>query len=176
VFGAMVCWLWSNRIVMNAWNSTVRDVKMEDHIIIHSDQWSKWLFFVRSAFGHGDGGACRDAPAIRSVKAFRAQPADTSKTLIGYLRIVSNLSRERYGNLQTISYIPLWSRSLETHQLQRVALEVHMLVPKLEWTPYQYGDSPIWNIDISLPIPIWGSPYQYGVPILSAVPIWGWNP
>ena len=91
VFGAMVCWLWSNRIVMNAWNSTVRDVKMEDHIIIHSDQWSKWLFFVRSAFGHGDGGACRDAPAIRSVKAFRAQPADTSKTLIGYLRIVSNL-------------------------------------------------------------------------------------
>ena len=30
-------------------------------------------------------------PAIRSVKAFRAQPADTSKTLIGYLRIVSNL-------------------------------------------------------------------------------------
>lgn len=37
VFGAMVCWLWSNRIVMNAWNSTVRDVKMEDHII-HSDR------------------------------------------------------------------------------------------------------------------------------------------
>ena len=58
-------------------------------------------------------------------------------------------------------------------KLRATHLGVCMLVPKLEWTPYWYGDSPIWNIDISLPIPIWGSPYQYGVPILSAVPIWG---
>ncbi len=34
----------------------------------------------------------------------------------------------------------------------------------------------IWNIDKSLPIPIWGSPFRHGVPVLSAVSIWGRNP
>ena len=53
---------------------------------------------------------------------------------------------------------------------------VCMLVPKLEWTPYRFWDSPIWNIDKSLPIPIRGSPFWYGVPFLNAVPIWGQNP
>jgi hypothetical protein len=33
-----------------------------------------------------------------------------------------------------------------------------MLVPKLEWTPNQFWDSPIWNIDKSLPEPIRGVP------------------
>jgi hypothetical protein len=50
---------------------------------------------------------------------------------------------------------------------------VYMLVPKLEWPLNRYGDSPIWNIDKSLPKPILGSLFQYGVPVLNAVPIWG---
>jgi hypothetical protein len=37
---------------------------MEDHII-HSDQND---YYLSAAFRTGDGGACRDAPAIKSVK------------------------------------------------------------------------------------------------------------
>jgi len=55
-------------------------------------------------------------------------------------------------------------------------VHVQMLVTKLEWTPYRFWDSSIWNIDKYLPIPIWGSPFQYGVPNLNAVPIRGRNP
>jgi hypothetical protein len=40
---------------------------------------------------------------------------------------------------------------------------MYMLVPKMESSPYRFWDSPIWNIDKSLPKPIWGVP----------VPIWG---
>ena len=35
-----------------------------------------------------------------------------------------------------------------------------MLAPKLEWTPNRFWDSPIWNIDKSLPKPIWGSLFR----------------
>ncbi len=48
-----------------------------------------------------------------------------------------------------------------------------MLVPDLEQTPNRFWDSPIWNGVVSLPEPIWGSPFRLWVPDLSAAPIWG---
>ena len=48
-----------------------------------------------------------------------------------------------------------------------------MSVPKLDERPNQIWDSPIWNSVVSLPKPIWGSPNWFGVPELSAAPIWG---
>ena len=35
------------------------------------------------------------------------------------------------------------------------------------------GMSPIWKEHKSLPKPVQGSPFQYGVPVLSAASIWG---